>query len=171
MWLRRSVRARGRWPRSRCARLIGGRTIFQAEDGEDCAEKQQNGNQVYLFGHGVSLSKAGFGEGASERFGARNNGSGRELEGEAGDFKIVESLAIPGEFEPARDEAGVFQSLQMQMQQRAADANLARELADVIAAIGLQRRDDAQPLRIGECGEHGEQLVARDWWIKGFYHV
>jgi hypothetical protein len=59
----------------------------------------------------------------------------------------------------------------MQMQQRAADANLARELADIVAAVGLQRRNDAQPLWIGECRQCGEQLVAGDRCIGDLYHV
>jgi hypothetical protein len=47
----------------------------------------------------------------------------------------------------------------MQMEQRSADAQLARELADIVAPVPGQRRHDPQPMRIGKRRKRGKQLV------------
>ncbi len=77
-------------------------------------------------------------------------------------LEIVESLAVARQFELARDQTGVLQLLQVQMQQGAADADLARQLADIVAPVRLQRRHDPQPVRTGERREGGKQSISAD---------
>jgi hypothetical protein len=111
-----------------------------------------------VVGHGGPLSGIGFGSG--ERFDGAGDGLRREFEIEIRDLEIIERLAVSGQFELAGDEAGLFQLLQVQMQQRPADPDFARQLADIIAPVRLQRRDDPLPRRTGKRRQNGQQLVS-----------
>jgi len=51
------------------------------------------------------------------------------------------------------------------MQQGRLMPRYARQLADVVRPPLVQRRDDAQPVRIVERRQHGQQAVAGRWCI------
>lgn len=89
-----------------------------------------------------------------------SDGRGRQLESEGADFVIVERLAVARKFEPADDKARRFEFLEMQMQQRSADADLARQPTDIVASTGGKRRDDPEPVRVGESREDLEQMIS-----------
>src|SRR5450755_4400696 len=99
-----------------------------------------------------------------------NRGRG-EFEVEVVHFEIVERLAVAGKLEPAGDEPRFLELLQVQMQERTADADLARELADVVASAGGQRGDDAQPVRAVERRQRRKQLVSRGRHVRSSCHV
>jgi hypothetical protein len=50
-------------------------------------------------------------------------------------------------------EARLFQYLKMHVQERPADAQLARQLADVRPALA-QRRENAEPMRVRQSAEN-----------------
>jgi hypothetical protein len=58
------------------------------------------------------------------------------------------------------DEACGLEPLEVHVEERAADREVAGELADVVAAGG-EGGDDAQAVRIRERGEHPEHVVSR----------
>lgn len=59
----------------------------------------------------------------------------------------------------AGDEPGGFEALQVHVQERPADADDARQVADVVAPAG-ERRHDPQPDRVRQRREHLDQRVA-----------
>jgi len=45
------------------------------------------------------------------------------------------------------------------MEKRTADADLPSQMADVVTSV-RQLREDPEPNRVGQCGQHPQQLVA-----------
>ena len=119
-----------------------------------------------MFGHFGRLSWIGFDGRSGQGPHGLDDGRWRELEIEIRDLEIVEGLAVAGKLELARDEAGLFQFLQVKMQQGAADPDLAGELADIVAPVRLQRRQDPQTVRTGERRQDGEQLISGDGQVE-----
>src|ERR1700733_5564065 len=85
-----------------------------------------------------------------ERFDGFRDGQGAQFDVEVRDLEIVERLTITRQFELARDEAGIFEFLQMQVEQRPRNPDLARKLANVISPVRAQCGDNAQTVRICE---------------------
>jgi hypothetical protein len=99
------------------------------------------------------------------RFGGQCDSSfaddgGRQLEGEIHDFVVVEGFAVGGEFELARDQTCVFKLLKMEVEQRAADADVTCKPAYVIPAAGVEGGEDAEAMGISERGQDGKEAVS-----------
>lgn len=72
----------------------------------------------------------------------------------------VERLAVTGKLKLARHEACLFKLPQVKMEKRAADADLARELAHVGSAIPLKSFDDPQTMWVGQGSQRLQQTVS-----------
>src|SRR4051812_19985377 len=79
---------------------------------------------------------------------------------EMSDLEIVQGLAIRRQLQPASNEPRVFELAEMEMQEGAADAELSRELADIGSPIALERRQHAEPVRVGQRRQPLQQLIA-----------
>ncbi|WRL62269.1 hypothetical protein U6N30_19805 [Blastococcus brunescens] len=78
---------------------------------------------------------------------------------DVGDLEVLHGLAVVGELERSDDETGGLEPLQVHVQQRPADADLARQVAHVVAAAG-EGGEDAQPDGVGQGRQHLDQVVA-----------
>src|ERR1051326_8477298 len=94
-----------------------------------------------------------------ERWGGFGDRLRRELDREVRHFEKIERLAVGRQLELAPHQPALLKLLQMEMEQWPADADFAGQLADIGPAVGGKGRHDAQTERVGECGNHREQLV------------
>ncbi len=89
-------------------------------------------------------------------------GDGRrgQKENEIDVGKIIQCLAVGGEFQLAPGQPRFLQFLQMQMNQRPADADFPRQLADIGPPIACQDGYDPQPMGVGERRQAGKERVS-----------
>src|SRR5580658_5255374 len=85
----------------------------------------------------------------------------RQFDIEFRNLKVIQRLAIRRQLELAAHQTRRLELLQMQVQQRATDADFPGQLTHVLATVRGEHRHYAQPVRIGQRGQRGQQAFSR----------